>query len=214
MQGRESQSPASVDNIFTQAYGYFGHTVLGLFVAEGIVVERPSYAGERREVVAAVVFGDNFLYDHSHLLLVDDVAGSGHVDFARGVEHRCVDAFYGIVQPLHAAVAVGGVGHHVGGVYSGEWLVVRVFEQTRTAHCKRPVDHIEERGEVVGESFGQFCRQKSLEDIFVGRVAECERIELVHRHEFIEYIGAQHHCAWYRYGESVEIIAYRVFLDN
>ena len=53
-----------------------------------------------------------------------------------------------------------------------------------------------------------------VEDFSVGGVAERYRIELVHLHELVENIGTEHHRAGDGYGDSVEVIAHRILLDD
>ena len=124
MERREAKPPAAVNDIFAQAYGDFYNTVFGLFVTQRVVVERAPYTGERGEVIAAAVFAYYFLYDHGHLLLVDDIACGCHVGLAGGIEHRGVYTLYGRFEPCESGGSVGGIWHHVGGVDTGERLVV------------------------------------------------------------------------------------------
>ena len=90
---------------------------------------------------------------------------------------------------------------------------MRVFEQTGAAYCQWFVDNFEECEEVLYQAFGQTCLKEIFQYGFVGGVAQCQRIKSVGGHEFVEYVGAEHHCARYPDGDAVEIVADRVLLD-
>ncbi len=52
-------------------------------------------------------------------------------------------------------------------------------------------------------------------DFFVRRRRQGQGIQTVGRHEFVEYVGAEHHCAGYGYVDvgAVESVAFRVPFD-
>ena len=126
---RKAQRCAAVDDIFAEAYCHLGHAVFGFFLAYRIVVERAAHAGERREVEIAVLLAYNFLNDDGHLLLVDDIARGVHIGFRCGIEHRGVDGLDGVGEHVKHLVRVVVTRNHIGGIDSGKWLIVGVFEQ-------------------------------------------------------------------------------------
>ena len=78
------------------------------------------------------------------------------------------------------------------GIDAGEGLVVRVFEQRRRTCSDGALDHFEERLEVAEQTLRQTSAQEGCEDLFVGRIAQRKRIELVLVHELVEDVGAEH----------------------
>ncbi len=101
---------------------------------------------------------------------------------------------------MQALPHIGRIRYHVGGIYAGERLVVRVFKKTRAAHGERAVYHIEQCQKVFAHILWQTCREEGGENGGVGGIAQCQRIEPVLGHEAVENIGTQHHRARYGYG--------------
>ena len=129
MPRRKAQAFAAVHDIFAEPYGDLCHSVLWLFVAERIVVQRASYAAESRKIIVAVVFSHYFLYYYSHFFLVYDIARGSHVGFARAIEYGSIYALYGGDKHAQAFFTRCAQWHHVGGIHPGKRLVVRIFEK-------------------------------------------------------------------------------------
>jgi len=91
---------------------------------------------------------------------------------------------------------------------------MRVLEKARTAHGQRTVDHLEERHQVLLDPHWELGAEEGVEDIGVGGVAQSEGIEAVLGHELVEDVRAEHHRARDGYGESVEIVADGILLDD
>ena len=87
MSWRKTQCQTSVNDVFTESYGNFCHSVLGHLVVDGVIVERAAHSCKRWVVVSVVLRASHLLYDYSHLFLVDKIACGGHVCFAVGIEH-------------------------------------------------------------------------------------------------------------------------------
>ena len=154
------------------------------------------------------------MQNDGHLLLVDDVGGGGHVGFAVGVEYRGIYPFYGCCEHAVHLFVVVEIGYHVGRVYTGEGLVVRVFEQARRAHGDGAAHHFEEGQYVVFEAFGQGGVEKVLQDFLVGQVGEGHLVEVVALHEFVEDVGAEYNGLGHRYAHAFVIFEYGVALDE
>ena len=129
MMGRDAQRLATVDDVLAQSEGQRGDALLGLLVADGIVVERAQHAAERRIEAGAVLAAYDLLQDDGHLLLVDDIRRGGHVGLGVLVVDGGVDGLDGTGQHAQHLVLVVQIGHHVGGVDTGEGLVVGVLQQ-------------------------------------------------------------------------------------
>ena len=69
---------------------------------------------------------------------------------------------------------------------------MRVLEQRRGSCCDGALDHFEECLEVAEQTLRQTSAQEGCEDLFVGRIAQRKRIELVLVHELVEDVGAEH----------------------
>ena len=74
-------------------------------------------------------FADEFLKHDGHFLLVDEILRGGEVGLAVGIEDGGVDGFDGGAEHTGHGGGVGHVWNHVGGVDTGEGLIVGVFEE-------------------------------------------------------------------------------------
>ena len=88
-----------------------------------------------------------------------------------------------------------------------------VFENARTAHGQGAVHHLCQCQQVVAHPFWKPSFEEGGEDLFVGGVAQGQRVEVVVGHELVENIGTEHHGARYGDGDAVEIVALGMFLD-
>ena len=135
MIGRNAQRLSSIYDILAQTQRERGDTLVGLFVADGVVVDRPQHTREVGVEAVAILVAHHLLQYHRHLLLVYHVARGGHVGLGVAVEYRGiyaldgVDAFDRLEQQAQHLVLVVDVGDHVGRVDAGEGLIVCVFEQ-------------------------------------------------------------------------------------
>ena len=90
---------------------------------------------------------------------------------------------------------------------------MRIFQQAGTAHGKRPANNLEKSEEILCQPRGQLCGEKSLQNVFVGSIAQGQRIEVVGSHELIENVGAQDHGARNGNRQAFEIVAHGILLD-
>ena len=74
--------------------------------------------------MVAVGLAHHLLQYDSHLFLVDDIAGGGHVGLGIAVVHRGIHAFDGGSQHAEHLVFVVKAWNQVGGVDAGKGLVV------------------------------------------------------------------------------------------
>ena len=91
---------------------------------------------------------------------------------------------------------------------------MRVLEQRRRSDCQRAVDNLGDGQQILTHSIRKFRSQKAVQNLLVGNVGQRHGIEVVERHELVEYVGAEHHGAWYGYRDTVEIVAFGILLDN
>ena len=129
MIGRNAQRLSSIYDILAQTQRERGDTLVGLFVADGVVVDRPQHTREVGVEAVAILVAHHLLQYHRHLLLVYHVARGGHVCLGVAVEYRGIYALDGTRQHLQHGILVGEIGYHVGRVDAGEGLIVCVFEQ-------------------------------------------------------------------------------------
>ena len=209
---RESQRHAAIHYIFAKSHSYLAHSVLGAFFVHGIIVKRAPYARKRWIEIAVVGASHHFLYYHCHLLLVDNVARGLHICLAVGEEHRGIHSLYGVAQLLEHGSLIGEMRYHVGGIDAGKGLIMAIFEQTRRTYGKRPVYHIEEGIEVVGQSARQCGCKKMLQYLLIAARRQGYGIELVFLHELVENVGTQHHRAGYLHAHTFEIVEFGIFL--
>ena len=66
--GAETQHLVSVHDGLAQAKRYFNYTVLGLFVAYGVEVQRTGHSRYGREIVSSVLASADFLDYDAHFL--------------------------------------------------------------------------------------------------------------------------------------------------
>ncbi len=214
MRRGETQSPATVNNIFSKPDGDFRHTFLREFVVNRVIVERTPYTGKRREIKTVVGLTYDFLYDNRHLLLVDYIRCGGHICFALGIEHRCIHPFYGITQQFVHLLRLIHMRNHISGIHPGKRLVMRVFQKARTPHRQGTVNNLGECFEIVDNAFGQPRLEKRRQNLLVRKIAQSDGVKVVVGHEIIKDVGTQHHCARYRNRNPVEVVAFGMLFDD
>ena len=205
---RHAQGLSSVHDILAQSESQRSDALLRLLVPDGIIVERPQYAGEIGIVASVVLLAHHLLQYHSHLLLVDDVARSGHIRLRVAIIHRRIHTLDGTSQHLQHGILVLQIRNHIRGIYSGERLIMSVFEERRRSDCHRTLRGFEEREEVGDERVGQLRTQEVAQYLFVGGVAERYLVQIVLLHELVEDVRTQHHGLRYlnrHTGERTEV---------
>ena len=126
----DAQGLTTIHDILAQSQRQGSNTLLGLFIADGIEVQRAEHTAHVGIIVVAILFAHHLLQDDRHLLLVDDIAGGRHIGFGVAVEHRSIDTLDGSGKHLQHLVFVVDVGNHISGIDTGKGLVMGVFEQT------------------------------------------------------------------------------------
>ena len=134
MVGRHAQRLTAIDDVFSESERKVGNALLGLLVADGIVVERAQNAAEGRIVAVAVLQTGHFLQNHGHFFLVDDVRRGGHIGLRIAVEHRRIDALDGGFEHIEHLVFVGKPRNHISGINACKWLIMSIFEQRTRPH--------------------------------------------------------------------------------
>src|SRR5574344_806523 len=125
---RKTECYASIYNVFPESQGNVGNTFFWSFCSNWIEVERASYARKRWIKVIFVILSNNFLYYNAHFFLVNHIACGGHVGFAVFVIDRSVHSFNSFAQyHEHVCFTFIAEWHHVCGVNSSKWLIVRIF---------------------------------------------------------------------------------------
>ena len=77
--GAEAENLLSVHHGLAKAISKLGYSFFRPFMADGIEIHAPGYAGDRGEEAAVLLGAANLLDDDSHLLLRNDVSGGGDV---------------------------------------------------------------------------------------------------------------------------------------
>ena len=122
--GTDTECQSAVHDILAQAERQTHRTLLGLFIADGIIVERTGHSRNGRIEAVAILRSHHFLNDDGHFLLVDDIAGGLHVCLAVAIEYRSIDSLDSVAQHTEHFVLVLQIGNHVGGVDTGKGLVM------------------------------------------------------------------------------------------
>ena len=126
--GRETQGLSAVHDVFPQSHGDVGNTLFGLFVADGVKVQRARHTGERGVEHPSVGLAHHLLQHNGHLLLVYEVLRGREVRLAVAVEHRGIHRLDGRAHQAHGRLFVVGARYHVRGVDAGKGLVMRVLQ--------------------------------------------------------------------------------------
>ena len=149
MIGADSKTDTAVYNVFTQSHCQRNSTFFSLLVANRVIVDTACYTAYDRIETISMLFANHFLQDYSHLLLVDDVAGSRHVIFAPLIEDAGVDCFYGSGKHRESFVLVCAIWNHICRIDAGKRLVVRIFQQTTASDGDRCTYNREEGFQVA-----------------------------------------------------------------
>ena len=130
----EAQGDAAVDDGLAQAQGDVDHPVLGLGLADGIIIVGAGHAGKVGIEAFRVRPAHHRLDDHGHLFVLHAVGRAGDVGLGLAEERRRIDELDGVDQVEEAdIVAVLVVGQHLGGIDAGERLVEGILQQARGA---------------------------------------------------------------------------------
>ena len=140
----DAQALAAIDDVFAKTHRQRHSAFFRLLIADRIVVDASCHTRDHRIESVAVSLSHNLLQDDSHLLLVDHIACGCHVVFRTLVIDTRIDRLDCIGKQLNTFVLVVDVRDHVSRIDTGKRLVMRVFEQRRTAHCKRTVHDLHE----------------------------------------------------------------------
>ena len=191
--GREAQCASSVHDQLAEPHCHVADAVRGLFVADGVVVDRPRHARAGGEEEPLLLRAAHLLDDDGHLLLRDEVLRSLDVGPRRREIDRRVDALDGFEQQAEHLVLVIDVGDHVGRVDAGERLVVGVFELRRRADGQRRADRADVALQGVAQP-GRECRADELrKDLLVGEILRDDVFQSVVADEVVEVLRGDHH---------------------
>ena len=137
MIGRETERHATVYDVLAKTEGEIYCTFFGLFITDGVIVERTCHAGHTGVITVAILVADYLLQDDSHLLLIDDITCGLHIRLAVAEIDRSIYAFDGVGQHTEHFVFIIQIRNHISIIDSGEGLIVRILQQGRRADGKR-----------------------------------------------------------------------------
>ena len=203
---RHAQRLSAVHDILAKTQGQRRYAVFSLLVANGIIVDGAQHAADVGIEASVILLAHNLLQDHSHLLLVYDVARGCHVGLRVFIIDRGIDALDGTRQHGEHGILVVEPRNHVGAVDACEGLVVGIFEQRAGAYGYRTVRGIEEGEEIGYQRVGQLCAKEMFQDLLVGRIAERYLVEVVLLHEAVEHVGTEHHGLGYLHAHTLILV--------
>ncbi len=209
-----TKAHAPIHDVLAQPHGQGHGALLGLLVAYGVIVDAARHTADDGVEDFAMRLAHNLLQDDSHLLLVDDVAGCGHIVLAGPVIDAGIHAAYGLREHGQPLVLVLGAGNHVSAVDTGEGLVMRVLEQTAAAHGYGASDHLQEGLQVAQQAHGEARAQEMGQHLLVGDVAQCHLVEVIGIHELVEDVGTEHHGLGYSHGHALHLVEVGVTLEQ
>ena len=209
-----TQSLTAIYDVFTQSQSQRGNALLGLFVANGIIIQRAQHTTYLGIIVRTILLAHHFLQDNRHFFLIDQVASSRHVSLGIMIEHRCIHTLDGTSQHLEHHLLVIKRWNHISRIDSGKRLVVRVFQQRTGTNGYRTLGGIEKRDEVVAQTLWQLGFQEAVQYLFVCRIAQGNVIKIVLVHELVEQIRTKHQRFRNLYLHSFVLIKVGVHLDD
>ena len=210
----DAEGLTAIHDILAQSEGKTGYALLCLLIADRIIVERTEHATHRRIIAGAVVLAHHLLQDYCHLLLVDDVAGGGHVCLGIAIEHRGIHALDGAGEHLEHLILIREIRYHIGGIDTGERLIVGILEQRTGTDGDRTLRCLEEGEEVGYQRIGQLRMEEVLQDFIIAGIAQGYRIEIVAHHELVEDIGTEHHGLRNLHGGILILVELGMALDD
>ena len=115
---------------------------------------------------------------------------------------------------MEHTVAIVEKGHHIGVVNAGKGLIVAVFEQRTGADGNGTTGGFDEGEDVSLQTCRKRGAAEGIEDDGIVGIGECELIEVVVVHEFLEEVGAEHYGLGNHDGGIVELIEFGVVFDD
>ena len=125
----EAEDRTVVHHRFPESEAEQSHSILGLFAADGVVVQRSGDAADVGIPVGTMLATDHLLDYHCHLLVLEHMVGSLEVLFRLFEESRRPDTPQGVTKLLEALLFAALVRDHTGLVDTCKRLEVRVFKQ-------------------------------------------------------------------------------------
>jgi len=156
----------------------------------------------------------HFLQNNRHFLLIDYIRCCSHIRFAVGIKNRSIHSFYSVAQQPKHFISIFKKRNHIGRIYSGERLVMRIFEQTGRPNSNRTSYHLKECHKIIDQFIRQFSLQKIFQNILIRQIGQCNLIKIVCLHKLIENIGAKNHRFRNRDTHTLIIFKYRMPLDH
>ncbi len=214
MIGRETQTDASVHDVFSKSQCQTDGSLLGLLVVQRIVVQAACHATHCWIEAALMLVSHHFLQDDRHLLLVDDVGCCGHIVLGGAIENAGIHRLDGIGKHFQTLVVVAYVGNHVGTVDACKRLIMTVLEQRAGADGNGCLHHVEKSHQVAEQTLRQSSVEEVMQNVLVGNVGQGYLVKLVRIHELIKHVGAENHGLGNADVYVVELVGFGMMLDD
>ena len=157
---------------------------------------------------------EHLLQDDGHLLFGNHVAGGRDVATRGGVVHRCVHALDGLGNDPQLLVLVLGGRDHIGGIYAGKRLIVRVFQFGGGTDRQRFPDMVDEGAQGFRQVPGQGGRDEFREDFLVGKVGVDHVLQAVLQDEAVEELGRDDEGAGHEDAHTFPFVIQVVTLED
>ncbi len=189
MGGAEAQSAAAFHHRLAEPEGKQTDSILRLFAARRIVVDRAGDAADIGIPIRSVFAADHLLDDNRHLFIAEEVVCRFQIFFrpteVGGRPYRSDR----VGKLFQADLLASPVGDHHGFVHSGKGLVVGILQQGRGADADRLLDDGEDMPEVHDQFLGEGFREKDRKQRFIRQVGGGDVLQFIRFDECFKLIG-------------------------
>ena len=211
---RETKHLLAVHDSLAEAVGDLDYAVFGLLMPDGIEIDGPGHARHGREEITSILAAAYLLYDDSHLLFRDDIAGREDVTLGRREEYARIHALDSLGKQAELLCAVLGPRDHIRRVHARKRLMVGVFKARGRTHRQGTADDLDECLERIHQLLRKVGRDKLRQQVAVAHVGIDDVLKAVLGDEAVEPVGRDDESTGYHHMHVLPLVVEIVFLED